>query len=64
MMAAMLVMAACTSGNERDNPNLNVNTDTTDKPQAVQGRKNFGSEHALVTTPQPCVMNHRKRHKN
>lgn len=24
--------------------------------QEVAGRKNFGSAHALVTTPQPCVM--------
>ena len=24
--------------------------------QQVPGRKNFGPEHALVTTPQPCVM--------
>ena len=24
--------------------------------QNVPGRKNFGAEHALVTTPQPCVM--------
>ena len=24
--------------------------------QEVAGRKNFGPEHALVTTPQPCVM--------
>ncbi len=24
--------------------------------QNVPGRKNFGPEHALVTTPQPCVM--------
>ena len=24
--------------------------------QNVEGRKNFGSAHALVTTPQPCVM--------
>ncbi len=22
----------------------------------VAGRKNFGPDHALVTTPQPCVM--------
>ena len=22
----------------------------------VPGRKNFGPDHALVTTPQPCVM--------
>lgn len=24
--------------------------------QEVAGRKNFGAQHALVTTPQPCVM--------
>ena len=24
--------------------------------QNVPGRKNFGPEHALMTTPQPCVM--------
>ena len=24
--------------------------------QEVAGRKNFGPDHALVTTPQPCVM--------
>ena len=23
---------------------------------ALAGRKNFGPNHALVTTPQPCVM--------
>lgn len=29
----------------------------TDKPlKEVSGRRNFGPEHALVTTPQPCVM--------
>lgn len=29
----------------------------TSKPlQEVAGRKNFGPSHALVTTPQPCVM--------
>ena len=25
-------------------------------PKEVSGRKNFGPNHALVTTPQPCVM--------
>lgn len=30
---------------------------STDKPlQEVAGRKNFGPSHALMTTPQPCVM--------
>ena len=31
-----------------------MNTETSF--QNVPGRKNFGPEHALVTTPQPCVM--------
>ena len=30
--------------------------DKQEKVQDVAGRKNFGSRHALVTTPQPCVM--------
>ena len=25
-------------------------------PNEVAGRKNFGAAHALITTPQPCVM--------
>lgn len=29
---------------------------TNESLKAVPGRKNFGSDHALVTTPQPCVM--------
>ena len=35
------------------------NTDTMNNNEAlkeVAGRKNFGPNHALVTTPQPCVM--------
>lgn len=31
-----------------------MKTESTFQP--VPGRKNFGPEHALVTTPQPCVM--------
>ena len=31
-----------------------MNSENTFK--AVAGRRNFGPEHALVTTPQPCVM--------
>lgn len=37
----------------------NQNTDNTMNNQPLQevaGRKNFGPNHALVTTPQPCVM--------
>lgn len=29
---------------------------TTESIKEVAGRKNFGPDHALVTTPQPCVM--------
>ena len=29
---------------------------TTESFREVAGRKNFGPDHALVTTPQPCVM--------
>ena len=29
---------------------------TKEPLKAVSGRKNFGPDHALVTTPQPCVM--------
>ena len=29
---------------------------TSNPVNEVAGRKNFGPDHALVTTPQPCVM--------
>ena len=29
---------------------------TTEPLKEVSGRKNFGAAHALMTTPQPCVM--------
>ncbi len=56
MAAMLLVMGACTSNSSQNNQNVNENTEKKEKPQAVEGRKNFGSSHALVTTPQPCVM--------
>ena len=52
----LLVLAACTSNSSQNNQNVNENTEKKEKPQAVEGRKNFGSSHALITTPQPCVM--------
>ena len=50
--AAALCLTACT------NSNNNNESMTAQKEQIkeVAGRKNFGSAHALVTTPQPCVM--------
>ncbi|MBQ3700169.1 MAG: flavin reductase [Prevotella sp.] len=56
MAAMLLVLAACTSNSSQNNQNVNENTEKKEKPQAVEGRKNFGSSHALITTPQPCVM--------
>ena len=56
MAAMLLAVAACTPNKSQNNPNENENMDKKEKPQAVEGRKNFGSQHALVTTPQPCVM--------
>ena len=56
MAAMLLTLAACTSSGNNNNQNENENMDKKAKPQAVEGRKNFGSSHALVTTPQPCVM--------
>ena len=57
--AAVLVMAAgCKNTNNSNNAN-NQNTtimDSNETLKEVAGRKNFGPNHALVTTPQPCVM--------
>lgn len=49
--AAVLLMAAC-SENNKNNQTMKENTPV----QKVAGRKNFGPNHALMTTPQPCVM--------
>lgn len=46
--ATALLMLACGNNNESQYTNEPV--------VEVEGRKNFGSIHALVTTPQPCVM--------
>ena len=57
MAAMLLVLAACTSNSNKNNQNVNVNMNQNEqKVQPVEGRKNFGNKHALVTTPQPCVM--------
>ena len=56
LAAMMLVMTAFASNNSKNNQNENEKMEKNEKPQNVEGRKNFGSAHALVTTPQPCVM--------
>ena len=54
-VSGLLILAAC--GNQKSNPrNENENMQTKEQVKEVAGRKNFGSAHALVTTPQPCVM--------
>lgn len=57
--AAVLVMAAgCKNTNNSNNANNQTSTimDSNETLKEVAGRKNFGPNHALVTTPQPCVM--------
>ena len=51
-LAALVMLAGCKSNNNKDNKDMNAN----EPLQEVAGRKNFGPNHALVTTPQPCVM--------
>lgn len=53
--AALLMLASCnTNNNTNNNSTSPMNTDGS--INEVAGRKNFGPNHALVTTPQPCVM--------
>ena len=57
--AAVLVMTAgCKNTNNSNNANNQNSTimDSNETLKEVAGRKNFGPNHALVTTPQPCVM--------
>ncbi len=49
---AITLLAACKSTNNQKNSEMNKQ----ETLQEVAGRKNFGSSHALMTTPQPCVM--------
>ena len=51
-LAALVMLAGCKSNNNKDNKDMNAN----EPLHEVAGRKNFGPNHALVTTPQPCVM--------
>ncbi|MBQ9185238.1 MAG: flavin reductase [Bacteroidales bacterium] len=53
-IAAVAVLAACQGNPQTEN---NQTEETMNTPvNDVAGRKNFGSAHALITTPQPCVM--------
>ena len=51
--AVAMVIAACNNG---DNKSTESEMTTQETLKEVAGRKNFGPNHTLVTTPQPCVM--------
>ena len=46
-----MLLAGCKNTNNQNAKDMN-----TEPLKEVSGRKNFGPDHALVTTPQPCVM--------
>ena len=55
LFPAVITLMAALSCNNTDNQKKNDMK--TDEPlKEVAGRRNFGPNHALVTTPQPCVM--------
>ena len=51
-LAATLCFAGCKHLENQKTQDMNANESYNE----VAGRKNFGPDHALVTTPQPCVM--------
>ena len=53
LIGILAVTAGCASNNKTNRNTEDMNNATL---QEVAGRKNFGPNHALVTTPQPCVM--------
>ena len=51
LAAAALTLAGCAPRTQ-----TNTQNDMSKPLNEVAGRKNFGAAHALMTTPQPCVM--------
>ena len=51
-LSALLAIAGCKNTDKKTTETMNNNQPL----QEVAGRTNFGPNHALVTTPQPCVM--------
>ena len=51
-IAAAMTLGGCRNVNNQNTQDMNSN----EALKEVAGRKNFGPNHALVTTPQPCVM--------
>lgn len=56
ILAAVLAIACCINCKNADKSNNQLDKMSNTPLQEVAGRKNFGPNHALVTTPQPCVM--------
>ncbi len=50
-VAAVMTVAGCKNADNQKTVSMN-----NESLKEVAGRKNFGPDHALVTTPQPCVM--------
>ncbi len=50
-VAAALLVAGCRNANNQKTDDMK-----NEPLKEVAGRKNFGPNHTLVTTPQPCVM--------
>ena len=53
LLAALALTACSKTDKSNSNSNESMKQETIHE---VAGRKDFGSAHALVTTPQPCVM--------
>ena len=51
-LITLLALSGCKNTNTKNTQDMSFQ----EPLKEVQGRKNFGSSHALVTTPQPCVM--------
>ena len=51
-LVALLTLVGCGNTSNQNSNDMNAN----EALKEVQGRTNFGPRHALVTTPQPCVM--------
>ena len=51
-LSAFMLAVGCKNANDQTNTDMKKN----ETLKEVAGRRNFGPDHALMTTPQPCVM--------
>ena len=52
LIAALSLLTGCKNTNNQNTQDMSTN----EPIKEIAGRVNFGAEHALMTTPQPCVM--------